>query len=591
MAETRQWRTLLHVRGETAQADGRQFFFSPRGRSDAAAELDATLEAFFAPPADDATHMHPQCRFPARHRFLRARLGIDPMRLPAWPCPRFAAWRDNLGARGVTLLFSSAYLNSPASMYGHTFLRLDQSTAEGAPHLADHAVNFAAEAWTTNPILYAGLGLLGGFEGRYSSLPYYMKVHEYNDLEHRDLWEYPLALSAEEVDRLVEHLWEIGATHFDYYFFTANCSYQLLTLLEAAAPRLDLTSGARFRVKAIPADTLRRVLEVPGLAGKPKLRPSHVRLLLARRALLEPAEREHAERLGGAGGGRWLGAIAALPAARQALVLDAALDYLRYRDGLVRSKRDHVSMAQERLLQLARRKLGLRTEAPTVTDAGEPPEAQHATSRVSAGGGTDSGAAYGELSLRGAMHDLYDDPAGFIGDSTLEMMQLSLRFSERHPVLLERATLVNVESLMHVDEWIHKASWRLRLGSWRLHDRPCDGWGCTEIGAQGGAGASGRFGRLALYALAEGLAGAGPAPRDGFRLAGGFRTGLIADGPGRSRAMLEWGAMAPLVGDDVADVFVRGGLQWPVAKWLAVRAEAERNLFRNQLGGSLLGYF
>ena len=69
-----------------------------------------------------------------------------------------------------------------------------------------------------------------------------MKVREYNDTEARDLWEYELNLSPDQVDWMVRHAWETGATWFDYFFFRENCSYHLLSLLELAEPSLHLRS-------------------------------------------------------------------------------------------------------------------------------------------------------------------------------------------------------------------------------------------------------------------------------------------------------------------------------------------------------------
>ena len=90
-----------------------------------AAELDATLVRLFEPARPDAPDSHPQCRFPARLHWLRTRLGIDTATLPAQPCPRLEAWMAEINPAGVTLVFPSAYVNSPASMFGHTLLRID----------------------------------------------------------------------------------------------------------------------------------------------------------------------------------------------------------------------------------------------------------------------------------------------------------------------------------------------------------------------------------------------------------------------------------------------------------------------------------
>ncbi|MGT0149952.1 Lnb N-terminal periplasmic domain-containing protein [Vibrio metschnikovii] len=104
------------------------------------------------------------------------------------------------------------------------------------------AINFAAEPeGNDNPALYAMKGLFGFYPGRFTVMPYYRKVREYNDIESRDIWEYPLNLTEQEVERVLLHLWEMQLAEFDYYFLDENCSYQLLALLELA--RDDLFSG------------------------------------------------------------------------------------------------------------------------------------------------------------------------------------------------------------------------------------------------------------------------------------------------------------------------------------------------------------
>ena len=244
--------------GWKSEADGLGFFLAgAAGRRDPDAELAASLRAFFAPgPPDDG---HAQCRFPARWDWLQRTLGIDPARAPHPTCHDYDFWRTGISAQAATLVYATAYINSPASMYGHTFLRLSRATGEGNL-LLDYIVNFAADVDTENGVLYALKGLTGGFPGRFYVMPYYVKVQEYSNIESRDLWEYQLSLSPEQVRRLVMHAWETRTTRFDYYFFTRNCSYQLLTLLEVADPSLHLSD--QFHGAVIPADTVRAVLRL-----------------------------------------------------------------------------------------------------------------------------------------------------------------------------------------------------------------------------------------------------------------------------------------------------------------------------------------
>jgi hypothetical protein len=592
LAETRAWLTLGHWKptllGTRSEADSRGFFLSPDGRGDPAAELDATLAAFFAPLTEAA--QHPQCRFPARYALLKERLAFDPDRLPEIGCVRFEEWRRILEARGATLLFSSAYMNSPASMYGHTFLRLDRDPDRTGPdRLTDYTVNFSADAWTSNPILYALLGLGGGFDGRFSTLPYYMKVQEYSNVEHRDLWEYPLRLTDAQLDRLVRHLWELGSTTFDYFFMTENCSYQLLTLLEAAAPELHLAPD--LRVKVIPVDTLRALQAVRGLVGPVALRPSHVRVMMARRSGLSAFERSRA--VGIAEGAHPAAALDDLPRQRRAPVLDAALDLVRYQHGLSRTQRPREVVTRERAILVARGRLGVASTPPRIDDPPSPPEATHASGRMGLGFGVARGRTFEELAYRGAMHDALDAQEGYVEHSTLEMGHFRLRVENRGAAALEEATFIRIVSFMPLDEWIRKPSWRFELGGRQAHWRDCaDAWGCFHGGLRGGLGVSGPVvgKRLLLSAMLDGAAEAGGPFRDDYRIGAGFTAGLLLEAGHGLRAQVEWGVLAPLAGDDVYQAFLRGGIGLHLSRNFALRGHVERALTHTEALLSLVGF-
>ncbi len=113
LAEDLGWLRLGHWRkglgGWKSEVDGREFFLAPRGKTDPAAELAATLEGLFSPGPFADELADPFCRFPARVQFLAARLGLDPAALPPRKLPeagglpraRAARWRD---ARLLVLL-------------------------------------------------------------------------------------------------------------------------------------------------------------------------------------------------------------------------------------------------------------------------------------------------------------------------------------------------------------------------------------------------------------------------------------------------------------------------------------------------------
>jgi hypothetical protein len=543
LADSRDWQVLLHYRrtlggGWKSEADGLGFFLAAAGQRDPDAELAATLRAFFAAgPADDD---HAQCRFPARWDWLQRQLGIDPARAPHPVCHNYDFWRTGISAQAATLVYATAFINSPASMYGHTFLRLSRATGEGHP-LLDYIVNFAADVDTKSGILYAAKGLTGGFPGRFYVMPYYFKVQEYSNIESRDLWEYELSLSPEQVRRLVMHAWETRTTRFDYLFLTRNCSYQLLSLLEVADPDLHLTD--QFHGVVIPADTVRAVLAWPGLVRRIGGRPSLMTVMKRRKARLTGAEAAIAA--------AWASAVPGAPVPplptgarpeRQALILDAATDYLRFHERGA-AEPGELDKLRERRLLLARGRLGVPPQETIMLPAVAAPETGHATMRLSAGGGAaDQGGPFQTLAFRAAIQDDLDPPRGYPPGARLQMGELRLRFDDRPRRLrLDRADLIDIVSAGPFDAWVKSASWKVWVGVDNAREIGCErpgssraGWRCLYAGATTGGGVAFalRHQAATLLLLAETDLGAGPAfaGAHDFRLGAGGEARLTGGG-------------------------------------------------------------
>ena len=406
LAEAPGWIKLGHWEkkpfgGLHSEADPK-FFLSPRGADDPQAELDATLAGFAA--GADA-----QCRFPARMAFLNARLHLDFARLPLASCPKFEDFWNKIAPRGVTAVFSSYFLSSPASAFGHTLLRLDKADESlGGRHfeLLDYGVNYSATIDTDNAVVYAIKGLAGLYPGQFNAYPYFYKVREYNDYESRDLWEYDLALTPEQVAMVAAHVWELGATKFPYYYISRNCSYYVLAALEAAVPELDLLSHVGHI--AVPADTIKALYAVPGLVKGVHWRPS-VRSQFRRRAEgLSGAELALVSRVSD-------DPAAALPDSlplqERAHVLDAALDLvdLRHARGLILGT-DPAAMKLKQALLERRSAVPVQSEElPASPPSLRSPELGHGSMRAGLGGGGSSETGgFATVDLRLALHDLLD---------------------------------------------------------------------------------------------------------------------------------------------------------------------------------------
>lgn len=517
------WRLLLRYEpartpgGVESEARSAFFFLSPAGRHDAGAELHALLDALYA-PAPQAEKDAAACRFPARTAWLAGRLGMP---VPTADCPLFREWKAAIRPSQATLVFAADYLNSPSSMFGHTFLRLDAPEQTEDTRLLAYAVNFAAVVSQYSALSFAWNGLTGGYPGVFSLLPYYDKVKEYSDMENRDLWEYQLSFTPDELQRLLDHLWELRGVEFPYYFLTRNCSFQLLALFEVARPGLRLR--ADFPLQAIPADTARRVWNEPGLARKLVYRPS------AERRLLQDA-RDNSTAVNAAARllSRQPDAAVALPPADEAAALEAAYDLRYYR--FLSGEQDDGMRAGLRQLLVRRAALDVPTQRQPPPQPSVDPTGGHPTARLALAAGAARDASYLALRLRPAYHDLLDAPGGYRRGAHIDFLDGELRVDDdRETLRLERLAIVDIDSLASWDDFFRPLSWFAGFG---YRQAAVDGAGrfATDTShgvayADGGAGAGigGDLAECHLF-LAASLEGGG-ALDDGWRAGTGPRAG------------------------------------------------------------------
>jgi len=548
------WHRLLHDRRTLlgiyqSEIDDSSFFLSPHGRKDPAAELDATLAAFFVSPqpsplgrgrseaAGEAEPQQAQCRFPARYAWLKEELQFDPAQLPPEDCLRFQKWKNQMGPGSLSLVFASYYMNNPASTYGHTFLKLNAKGHSENERLLDYVVNFAADLESDNGILFALKGLAGGYHGRFSTFPYYMKVQEYNNLESRDLWEYNLNVPPARLESLLEHLWELGSTRLPYFFFNKNCSYYLLPVLDVMDPALS--SSGPFVLKAIPMDTVRQVIRTPGVLAGVTYRPSHATKMIADRNRLIPEEIRMAEKLAVIPAKAeiqkdWAPAsagVTSLSQERQALVLDSAYDLFRYKVGFRRDQPLSVQ-EKEKALLLMRNQVGVASPALILSSASvTSPDQGHKTGRVDLSYGFSNHSHFEEISLRPSLHDQDDPVPGYLPGSQLEMFHLKLRYDDDRKTLYpEEFSLVNLLSVTPWDRWIHPPSWKVQTGLMTAHDLNRDPENSLYYGLTLGSGFSAWLPgtrEVLLYGMAEMETQLGHAFEHEVRFGGGPSGGVL----------------------------------------------------------------
>lgn len=552
LAEQLEWHALLHyvprkiLPGVKSLADDPAFFNAPDGKTNPESELEATLAAFFSNLPETPTQQNPQCRFIARYHWLKRKLDFDPARLPERPCRRFWQWRAALNPSALTLIFPAAYLNNPASLYGHTFLRVDAKDQDERTRLLAYSINYAAATNETNGLTFAVKGIFGGYPGRFSMAPYYSKVTEYNDLENRDIWEYELNFTPEEIDRLLMHVWELGPIRFDYYFFDENCSYDLLSLFDVARPQLRWTE--RFPAWVIPADTVRVVTEEPGMLRRATYRPAHSTVLRYRESRLAPKQVRLAKAM--ALGRKPIGnrELDALSQRTRARVLELAYEYLEYERLRGRTPDVEATAARLRDLLFARSRLPVADQAPPPVPAVRPDQG-HRSARVTVGVGRENGQSFAELQLRAAYHDLLDPQEGYKRGAAIEFGNIVLHHRERdNDTRIERADLVNIISLSPRDELLKPLSWRIDVGYARARvDSETNPLMFRVAGGAGYAWEPTPY--LLSYAMLESALVANGHLARGFAVGTGPAVGALLDVTQRWRVNVEARALRYGIGD------------------------------------------
>ena len=458
--ERPEWRTLLHYKsalfGDGSLVDDPDFFAAPNGREDPVAELEATIRSFFDPPPEEGKH--PVCRFVARFEWLKEQLSIDVTRLPVPVCEPFEQVMARVQPKSIIVTFPTSHMNSPASMYGHTLLVIDNIDDS---KLLSYAVNYSGMADTSFGPLYAVKGIFGFYEGYYSILPYYAKLQEYSDVSSRDIWEYHLNLDDTEIRRLIMHVYELETIYSDYYFFDENCSYNLLFLLDVARPGLDLTDKTGLWV--IPLDTIREI-EKSGLISSVEYRPSKSTRIQHIASQLDDDGQEAAIAIAAGE----LDPVAMVEgdesAATRILVCDLASEYLQYQYFEKKIAQEEYAARFRAILEV-RSGLGEAPEGALTPPSPMQPEGGHRSARTSAGGGALDSGGFAEVRVRPVYHDLLDNVGGYLAGSQIVFGELDFRYyGQTDRFELEKFTFINIVSLAPRDRFFAETSWQVDSG-------------------------------------------------------------------------------------------------------------------------------
>jgi len=473
----RYWQVLLHYKpaqtGFKSLIDDPRLFLSPDGKTDPKAELEATIKALFQSdaklvPEEPASEVliggsnrgndaHPKCRFIARYEWLKQELNIDESQFSDITCTEFNNMVNNtIQPKSVVLVFPASYMNNPASMFGHTLLRIDGIYQS---KLLSYAANYAAYVDDDLGFFYMFKGIFGYYKGYFKVFPYYERIKEYNDTEQRDMWEYSLSFSEQEVTRMFKHLWELKDIYSDYYFFDENCSYNLLFLLEAARPSLHLTDGAGLWI--IPVDTIRAIKE-SGIIENIEFRPAKATKIRHIASLLDDDYQKEALNI--ANQRINPDSLVNTQDEEKIKTLDLAIETTQYRyNNNELTKDEYLKLFLATLRE--RSKLGKPDESSYTIPVPTPPEDGHLSSRFSLGLGLQGDILFQELRLRPAYHSLTDPDDGYVEGSQIVFADTTVRYYNTDDrIKLHALDLIDIISLSPRSNFFTPFSWKVKTG-------------------------------------------------------------------------------------------------------------------------------
>ena len=508
------WKALLHYRtanldtGIKSEVTSPDFFLAPHGAVNSESELEATLNAFFQ-AVSEAPDNHAQCRFIARYQWLRKVLDWGGAQPPQVNCLRYQTWIRQGHVNSASLIFATGYLSNPASFYGHILLKFNADRSVVTTNLLDETLNFGAIVPDAeHPLSYIVKGVFGLYDSAFSSTGFYRLNHTYAEEELRDMWEYELNLSPEELQQISAHSWELLQAKFDYYFFNQNCAYRMAELLSLVVDEPLLSPSLPWSVPVSVFDHLVTVQH----HGKPLVRsvkriPSRLNRYRDQYHQLNKNQQQIVGDYVTQKPTLAQTQFSTLGATEQIAIVDTLRDYYQFLLIVDNSNIDYKTRRRD--LLIARASLPAMSTAmqePVQRDNVPPPHSGSPAGMVRLGALQNNklGAGF-SLQLRPTYFDMLQSDSGRLPNAHLSMFDLTATyFSNRWQV--RQLNLVNIENLSvsdtplpHDGGW----AWRVKFGGVSAH-LACDN--CLVANVTGGIGKAVKIGdKIVAYAMLDGM--------------------------------------------------------------------------------------
>lgn len=225
LADDLTWHRLLLFHGKKSTMNDPTFFISQTGATDPKAELVANLDILLGD--DEQKRLDFICQFPARSHWLSDKLGLD---LPK--CPEVESWLADKNVKKMSLVHAEEHINRVGSSFAHTLIRLDTPESLQGDKSKAYSLNFASLEYPAkgeNTLMHS---VMGKSKAELTMENYQEKSDKYLVRDGRDLWEYEIDLSQDEINQIMRHVWEVKDKTRYYSFLNNNCATEVLRFVD-----------------------------------------------------------------------------------------------------------------------------------------------------------------------------------------------------------------------------------------------------------------------------------------------------------------------------------------------------------------------
>ncbi len=208
------------------------------------------------------------CRFPARSAWLIQKLGQNML-----ICDDFERWQL-ADSTQLSVIFAEEHPSNIGSSFAHVLMRADNQKSLMTANDEDAwAINYTVARNESDSEAVAAIkSMTGKYDGIMQIMPFDKKNTDYRVTDERDLWQYALDLTPEQVTQIMRHIYETRDIIRPYYFTHDNCATEIVRLVDLV--RTDLSLAKDLGRITTPNEIIRH-LNRAGMLQSSVFKPSN----------------------------------------------------------------------------------------------------------------------------------------------------------------------------------------------------------------------------------------------------------------------------------------------------------------------------